>query len=258
MLLCLQKLEGSDSIGSLSDPELILSELVNRRADHEDEEISHCFPDKQEELSDMMEIKKNGASSRSSPKHETTAKNTETESKSTSIGEIHSQNNNYQTALHDAVHKGLHEMVKIPPEGGVDIHKLDSQRWTPKALAERQGNKSIYELLVQYEDKTTREHEINFIGPETVTRRRRINQVSVDRHRDKHFKSLGKKDLKISESSYQRFSPDCQPNRKRVTIHMDVPNGGSPDRPPPKLIMLPDSIEELLKVAGKIYCLNTR
>lgn len=220
----MQKLEGPDSIGSInphSDPELILSELVNRRDDHEDEEISHCLPVNQEGL---PELEKNGASD-----HETTAGNSETTLNSTSLGEIHSSHdNNYQTTLHDAVHQGQHELVKILLEGGADVHKLDSQ----------------------YEDRTTREHRINLFEPKTVTRRRRR---TVDNHRDNHFESRGKKELNISQSSCQRFLPDYEPNRKRVTIHMQVQNGGSSERPSSKLIMLPNSIQELLIVAGKIY-----
>ncbi|KAF3451119.1 hypothetical protein FNV43_RR07208 [Rhamnella rubrinervis] len=69
-------------------------------------------------------------------------------------------------ALHAAVSKGHLEMVRILLERGANINKLDARGWTPKALAEKHGDKSIYDLLLSYENRNLDEHRIEFIGPE--------------------------------------------------------------------------------------------
>ncbi|XP_048132300.1 potassium channel KAT3-like [Rhodamnia argentea] len=118
---------------------------------------------------------------------------------------------------------------------------------------------SIDDILVSScEDrKIPEEHRINFIGPEIGT-----NTIDVQ---CKHG-SLGEPKLARFES---RKSPGVpkpnkerilsnvvvkQSTKKRVTIHKQVPkDGGSSLRLPAKLIVLPDSLEDLLKVAGEKF-----
>ncbi|KAJ9565810.1 hypothetical protein OSB04_001776 [Centaurea solstitialis] len=72
-----------------------------------------------------------------------------------------------QTALHVAVKKGHLEMARLLLEGGANINKADVRGCTPKSLAQQQGNKSIYDLLLSHENRRN-EHKIEFIQPETT------------------------------------------------------------------------------------------
>ncbi|KAK8608076.1 hypothetical protein V6N13_023510 [Hibiscus sabdariffa] len=145
-----------------------------------------------------------------------------------------------QTALHDAVRKGHIEMVKILLEGGASVNKLDARGRTPKALAEQQGNKSIYDLLLSYENKRKKdEHMIEITGPETAD----DSKNSQGRHRSgtqNFFNPRNYKEVII-------------PTKKRVTIHMQFQSSSTSSRQLGKLILLPDSIQELLRVAGEKF-----
>ncbi|XVF87176.1 hypothetical protein PTKIN_Ptkin18bG0098000 [Pterospermum kingtungense] len=132
-----------------------------------------------------------------------------------------------QAALHDAVRKGHIEMVKILLEGGASVNKPDARGRTPKALAEQHGNKSIPELLLSYENKRKLdEHRIDIIGPETAD------------------------DPKNSQIKHRS---GAEPNKKRVTIHMRFQSCSTSSRQRGKLILLPDSIQELLRMAGEKF-----
>ncbi|KAF2314681.1 hypothetical protein GH714_028489 [Hevea brasiliensis] len=86
----------------------------------------------------------------------------------THVGDVNSTIEDNQTALLAAVRKGHLEMVKILLEGGANADKPDAIGRTPKALAEQQGNKSIYDLLLSYENRRKLdEHTIDFIEPES-------------------------------------------------------------------------------------------
>lgn len=60
------------------------------------------------------------------------------------------------------------------------------------------------------------------------------------------------KDESVVESSSPRKT------EKRVTIHMNFPKFNVSEKQPPKLINLPDSLEELLRIAGMHAFLITR
>ncbi|XP_068323935.1 potassium channel KAT1-like [Pyrus communis] len=158
-----------------------------------------------------------------------------------------------QTALHTAVHRGHLEMVKILVEGGANVNKPDARGWTPKDLAQQQGNKSITDLLRRYENRTD-EHRIEFIEPETseITRNCKGNSK---RHEGAQFSHSHQR--KVPIKSYPSNSiPDRERMRsinKRVTIHMHFQNGSALERQLAKLIILPDSMEELLRVAGEKF-----
>ncbi|XP_022715550.1 potassium channel KAT1-like isoform X3 [Durio zibethinus] len=145
-----------------------------------------------------------------------------------------------QTALHEAVRKGHIEMVKILLEGGASVHKPDAKGRTPKALAEQQGNKNIHDLLLSYEKKRKLdEHRIEIIGPEITD----DPKNSQNKHRSgaqNFFNSPSYKEVII-------------PNKKRITIHMQFQTSSTSSRQFGKLILLPDSIHELLRMAGEKF-----
>ncbi|KAE8673336.1 Potassium channel KAT1 [Hibiscus syriacus] len=148
---------------------------------------------------------------------------------------------NDQTALHDAVRKGHIEMVKILLEGGESVNKLDARGRTPKALAEHQENKSIYDLLLSYENKRKKdEHMIEIIGPETTDDPK--NSQSKHRSETQNF---------FKPHNY--YKEVTITTKKRVTIHMQFQSSSASSRQLGKLILLPDSIQELLRVAGEKF-----
>ncbi|KAM1883420.1 hypothetical protein ACFX13_004789 [Malus domestica] len=159
-----------------------------------------------------------------------------------------------QTALHTAVRQGHMEMVKILVEGGANVNKPDARGWTPKDLAQQQGNKSITDLLRIYENRRTDEHRIEFIEPETseITRNCKGNS---NRQEGAQFSHSHQR--KVPIKSYPSNSiPDGERMRsinRRVTIHMHFQNGSASERQLAKLIILPDSMEELLRVAGEKF-----
>ncbi|XWS19834.1 hypothetical protein CRYUN_Cryun31cG0050700 [Craigia yunnanensis] len=143
-----------------------------------------------------------------------------------------------QTALHYAVRKGHIEMVKILLEGGASVNKPDARRRTPIALAEQQGNMSIYELLLSYENKgKLDEHRIDIFGPETA-----------DDPKNSQIKHRGGAQNFFNSPSYREV---ITPTKKRVTIHMQFQSSRTSSRQHGKLILLPNSIQELLRMAGK-------
>ncbi|KAM1004561.1 hypothetical protein ACFX2I_004714 [Malus domestica] len=159
-----------------------------------------------------------------------------------------------QTALHTAVRQGHMEMFKILVEGGANVNKPDARGWTPKDLAQQQGNKSITDLLRIYENRRTDEHRIEFIEPETseITRNCKGNSKRQEGAQFSHSHQR-----KVPIKSYPSNSiPDGERMRsinRRVTIHMHFQNGSALERQLAKLIILPDSMEELLRVAGEKF-----
>ncbi|TYH71126.1 hypothetical protein ES332_D05G163000v1 [Gossypium tomentosum] len=146
-----------------------------------------------------------------------------------------------QTALHDAVPKGHIEMVKILVEGGAGVNKPDARARTPKASAEQQGSKSIYDLLQTYEKNKNLddEHRIDIIGPETTEDPK--NSPNRNRNWAQNF---------FNSPIYREV---IIPTKKRVTIHMHLQSSSTSSRQLGKLILLPDSIQELLRVAGEKF-----
>nr|CAC87141.1 K+ channel protein [Populus tremula x Populus tremuloides] len=150
-----------------------------------------------------------------------------------------------ETALHAAVCEGHVEMVKILLEGGANINKPDARGWTPKALAEQQGNKSIHDLLLNYENRNIlNEHRIDFIESETVG----DTKKSQEKHEGN--KALTNYSSCISRCPHDR---DAKKSTKRVTIHRQLQNRSTLQSRLGKLIILPDSMEELLRIAGEKF-----
>ncbi|KAJ7968932.1 Potassium channel like [Quillaja saponaria] len=162
-----------------------------------------------------------------------------------------------ETALHAAVRKGQLEMVKNLLERGANTNKPDGRRWTPIALAEQQRNKSINDLLVNYENKTkSEEYRIDLMGPEIC------GDTRDDHSRNERQEGLQSFNLpteKVSRTYYSRTLSDPSSRdvvnsiKKRVTVHMQNGYESASQRELGKLMILPDSIEELLKIAGEKF-----
>ncbi|CAI0545108.1 unnamed protein product [Linum tenue] len=152
------------------------------------------------------------------------------------VGEGHNFTRDYadfmngQTTLHAAVSKGHIEMTKVLLEGGSNTNKPDDRGWTPKTIATERGDKSIYDLLVSYESKTRR---TGFIDQETawLNSAKGITKVTSSDFDDREAKSL---------------------STKRVTIHMKYQVERTSSQWG-KLIILPQSMEELLRIAGEKF-----
>ncbi|XVF40148.1 hypothetical protein PTKIN_Ptkin01aG0087900 [Pterospermum kingtungense] len=145
-----------------------------------------------------------------------------------------------QTVLHDAVRKGHIEMVKILLEGGASVDKPDARGRPPKALADQLGNRNINELLLSYENKRKlHEHRIEITGPETANDLK--NSQSKHRSGAQNF---------FNSPGYREVITH---NKKRVTIHMLFQSTSTSRRQLGKLILLPDSIQELLRMAGEKF-----
>ncbi|CAA0832331.1 Potassium channel KAT1 [Striga hermonthica] len=125
-----------------------------------------------------------------------------------------------QTALHAAVRQGHLEMVRFLLEKGANVNKPDDKGWTPKCLAEKHANKGLYEVIIDHEAKS-------YKIPTNVS------------------SSSCKKpnNVQVMQSGL----------KKRVTIHVKCQKRKHAENQLPKLIILPDSLEELIKIAGEKF-----
>lgn len=166
----------------------------------------------------------------------------------TSMIDVKSPGGNSQSGLQDAVPKGHIEMVKILLEGGASANKLDARGLNSKAIAENQGNKAGNKQKM-----IGREHRIDLNELEVVSTWMNDQNKTRSHRGTDYFEPLPGKPPSVFESNHRRFCTDQESAKKRVTIHMRVPTGKTQTRHLAKLIVLPDSIEELLRVAGKLY-----
>ena len=167
---------------------------------------------------------------------------------------------NGQTTLHEAIRKGHIEMVKILLDGGASVNKPDAKGWTPKVLAAHQGNRSIYDLLLSYENrKILDEHRIDLVE-EHPTSHTKNNQGQEREKCGANFLNILYRtpppNSNSSISSCLRHGEAIN-LRKRVAIHVHCQNERESQGQRGKLIVLPDSMEELLRVAGK-FCLTRK
>ncbi|KAG8634670.1 potassium channel KAT1 isoform X2 [Manihot esculenta] len=169
--------------------------------------------------------------------------------------DIHSTIEDDQMALqfHTAVHKGHIEMVKILLEGGANAEKSDAIGRTPKALAEQQETKSIYDLLNNKNTRKIDEYIIDFIEPKSDETKKPSKQKGVG---GPNYFNVHSKMVPTNSSPRPHSCPndgETKNTKKRVTIHMQFHNRSKLQRPFGKLIMLPDSIEELLRIGGEKF-----
>ncbi|KAJ4831678.1 Potassium channel kat2 [Turnera subulata] len=168
------------------------------------------------------------------------------------VVDVNSCGKDGQTALHAAVRSGHIEMVRILLEGGANVHKQDSRGWTPKNLAEQAGHKSINDLLLNHDNRSiVDEHRIDFLETETVNDTE--NSLGKQNGNPSFSNSHSRKaTTNLCTSSFVNDS-EKKLIQKRVTIHMQFHNRSISQRRLGKLIILPDSMEELLRVAGEKF-----
>ncbi|XP_017222795.1 potassium channel KAT1 [Daucus carota subsp. sativus] len=156
-----------------------------------------------------------------------------------------------QTALHVAVRTGHPENVRILLEGGANVNKLDAKGRTPISLAENQGNKCIYDLLLSYQNtRSTNEQKIELLEESSYETR---NKQFKETHTGvTTCSSSYQKDSLCSSSEALNHSAEAEVrkiNTIRVTIHMN----NASQKQLAKLINLPGSIDELFRIAGQKY-----
>ncbi|KAF3654771.1 Potassium channel KAT2 [Capsicum annuum] len=148
-----------------------------------------------------------------------------------------------QTVLdRSAVSKGRIEMALSPQERRRKEDQLDSKGWIAIAREKRGGNKSMHEFLSSYVNKSElNELDSNFIRLDEETKSSQFkpsrNEVSCSSYSGNTSQTgtIGKKSIK-----------------KRVTIHMKE-NINSLQEQNGKLIILPDTLEELFRIAGQRF-----
>ncbi|KAL7243300.1 hypothetical protein ACSBR1_015660 [Camellia fascicularis] len=177
-----------------------------------------------------------------------------------------------KTALHDAVCKGHIEMVRILLEGGANVNKPDARGWTPKALALQQENKTIYDLILSYENtrkRTLDDHKIQLFDPETVHHytgnghfKPTTTTTSTTRNKGcSNCSNSSQSQLRDVLTTFSTGHSSGPTDRevankltKRVTIHMKfLHEKNKSQKQLAKLIILPDSLEELLRIAGEKF-----
>ncbi|PRQ29448.1 putative potassium channel, voltage-dependent, EAG/ELK/ERG, ankyrin repeat-containing [Rosa chinensis] len=169
--------------------------------------------------------------------------------KKSEIGKAQMTGENGQTEIQAAVCQGHLEKVKIVVEGGADVNKPEARGWMPK------GDKDIHDLLLSYENRREMdEHRIEFIEPETSgsTSNCEGNCKTQEDHQriHSHLRKVAMKSYQCPSSPASDREQRIRSYSKRVTIHMHSKSENVSERHLAKLIILPDSIDELLRVAS--------
>ncbi|XP_019417977.1 PREDICTED: potassium channel KAT3 isoform X2 [Lupinus angustifolius] len=152
--------------------------------------------------------------------------------------------------LHADSHTDNLEMVEILLERDANKKMANAVGWTQEAVLEKLKKKSISGKIMSCEnEKISDEHRIDFVEPEILNLDR--NDSTRNRKPD-GIRSI-KKTYSNSYSRNSNCSNDREATRfikKRVTIHLRCGCMGTSSGQHGKLIILPDSLEELLKTAG--------
>ncbi|KAI4295427.1 hypothetical protein L6164_035486 [Bauhinia variegata] len=162
-----------------------------------------------------------------------------------------------QRDLHATANRGNPEMVEILLERDANAKNPNTIGWTPKALVENQGNSTIPDPFMSCEKgKKPDEHRIEFTEPEILDHA--INEPTRYRKQD-GSRSINFP-LENACTNYRSSTYNCSNDReaarcikKRVTIHLPCEYRNTSERQHGKLIILPDSLEELLKIAGEKF-----
>ncbi|XP_050378788.1 potassium channel AKT1 [Argentina anserina] len=241
--------------------ELIAKLLVDNGATLNDGDVSQfaCFAAEQNKLDLLKQIIQHG-------------------------GDVTTPRGNGYTALHVAVSEDNIDIVKFLLERGADIDKPDLHGWTARALADQQGHEEIKNLFQSRQEPkdqsaiainpTEQKTGIRFLGRFTsepnIRRVSRENSFpapdggswgrSRPRRRTNNFHNslfgimsaahTGEKDL-FSAREPEEITPEGtenNPNPARVTI--SCPEKGEVSG---KLVLLPASFEELLKLGAKNF-----
>ncbi|KAI5447479.1 potassium channel KAT3 [Lathyrus oleraceus] len=176
-----------------------------------------------------------------------------------------SQNNNMipedgKSDLHAAVlplHKGKLDIVEILLERDAKAKNPNNIGWTQKALVQQLKNKSVSDHTMNCESgKKLDEHRIEIIEPQIL---KLGGNGSTRNSKQDGIRTINSPLEKVYTNSNSRNS-NCQGEiemarftKKRVTIHSPSGWRSSSHEQHGKLIILPDSLEELLKIAGEKF-----
>ncbi|AES64187.2 inwardly rectifying potassium channel subunit [Medicago truncatula] len=162
--------------------------------------------------------------------------------------------------LHAAVlpvHKGKLDIVEILIERDAKSKNPNTIGWTQKALVQQLKNKSISDHTMYYEsEKKSDEHRIEIVEPQILnfgkngsTRNSRQDGIrTINFPLEKVYTDTNSRNSNSpSDREMARFI------KKRVTIHSPSGWRSSSHGQQGKLIILPDSLEELLKIAGEKF-----
>lgn len=156
------------------------------------------------------------------------------------------------TALHDAVNNGDVEMSRVFLEQQADVNGSDDRGLTPNAITEHREKNKIRNLLVNYGNKYgLDEHKIDFLRQETAETGNSQFKPTKAGGTNHSNPQLRKATMNLSTGNTSRLA-DMGSNKinKRVTIHMKIREKNNSENMLRKLIILPDSLEELQIIAG--------
>ncbi|KAK7245678.1 hypothetical protein RIF29_40526 [Crotalaria pallida] len=159
--------------------------------------------------------------------------------------------------LHAATHRENLDMVEILLEREANAKILNASGWTRKDGVEKLKNKSISDHIISCQnEKKSDEHRIDFVEPEILSLDR---NASIRKRKQDGIRSINFPLEKNYSNSYSK-NFNCPNDReearftkKRVTIHLQDGCRGASMGQHGKLIILPDSLEELLKIGGEKF-----
>ncbi|KAF7803177.1 Potassium channel KAT1 [Senna tora] len=148
-------------------------------------------------------------------------------------------------AVHDTTKKGDPDMVEILLERDATAKNPNVLGWTPKVPVEQQEDNTISGLMMNDENRKKLDaYRMELVARNDPTRNRRH-----DSPRSVNF-PVEEAYTNFSSRSYNREMARCK--MKRVTIHL-LCDYSMTSQGHGKLIILPDSLEELLKIAGQKF-----
>lgn len=157
---------------------------------------------------------------------------------------------------HAAAHKGNLDVVEILLERDASAKNPDPIGWTQKAVVKQLKNKIIPHQILSYENENkSDEYRVEIVEPEILNLggNDSARNCRKDGIRPVNFplKKLCTNSSSINSNSFSdreaaRFI------KKRVTIHLPGRCRSTSQGQHGKLIILPDSLEELLKISGML------
>jgi ankyrin repeat protein len=203
--------------------------------------------------------------------------------------DINATNGDGNTALHVAINDGLTEVVRYLLDHGADVNKTDSDGSTPRDLADNQGHE-ILELLqdksqstdsrlclpikdlsapLSLDEQNQREitnpsgsaeengihHFVNTIStpPTGMQRGKRVINFENSLFGIVTRGSNSNLSVGVMSSDAIKCSRTGPSLSERVTVHRHHPVYKKVNKQPGKLILLPDSIQGLLKIGGQKF-----
>uniref|UniRef100_A0A7N0REK9 Potassium channel n=1 Tax=Kalanchoe fedtschenkoi TaxID=63787 RepID=A0A7N0REK9_KALFE len=170
------------------------------------------------------------------------------------VMDLHICHGEAQTTLHDDICIRDENSVKLLLEEGANMHKAEAGL-TPKIAAEQHGNRTAFDLLhsckiarASEQSKFPGAHTEGFNNT-TDTRNREMDELHSY---DAHNRNIITSSNEISSASNgDQTSTKCK--QRRVSIYMQPQSKCTQKKSTGKLILLPDSMTELLQVAGQKF-----